>query len=232
MDDAERRAIGAHLLVCVMQTRGRGRDDRDRVLELHAPALTSRGRDDRGEILAVDVLHREVVEAVDHADVVDLHDARVMQRGERACRGTSSRTPRRARAGRDALEHAGFSKLRAATARCRSAIPPTASGATTSYLSSLAPGARNIGFPANSTVSLIATGSPDLFLAVHTCLLRVAGDPQIGRDPGLRRGDPMAQRLLQVESCAAHSLAWSSSLPAEAMSPEAWTSTIHRRHRC
>ena len=81
MHDAEERAVGCAALVGVVQRR------RDRVRDLHGvidrePFADAPGALDRGvEVLAVDVLHREEVRVVDLAEIVDMRDVRVIERG-------------------------------------------------------------------------------------------------------------------------------------------------------
>ncbi len=83
--DVERLAVEAVLLVRVCEPRAAPEHDRERVLEregrhlllLHLPH-------DRAQVLAVDVLHGDEVLSLEHADVVDVGDVRVVQRGRDA----------------------------------------------------------------------------------------------------------------------------------------------------
>ena len=85
MDDAERLAVGAALLVRVVQPAAAPTHDRDDVLERHrASALADAATSSCAQVLAVDVLHREEVLAALLADVVDLDDVGVVQRGGEA----------------------------------------------------------------------------------------------------------------------------------------------------
>ena len=83
MDDAERRAVGTAAIVRVVQAgRGTG-DDRERELERYALALAAGLGEQRAQILAMHVLHREVVDAAVLADLEHLRDVLVVQaRGE------------------------------------------------------------------------------------------------------------------------------------------------------
>ncbi len=82
--DAERLAVGADRFVRVVERAGDGTDDRDHVLERHVLAALEQAAEHAAEVLAVDVLHGEVRLAIVLADVVDLDDVVVMQRGSEA----------------------------------------------------------------------------------------------------------------------------------------------------
>ena len=81
MDDVERRAVEIALLVGVGEAARDPEHDRDGVLEgeLDDPLLLHLPHD-APQVLAVHVLHRDVVRAVDLPHVEDLHDVRVRQR--------------------------------------------------------------------------------------------------------------------------------------------------------
>ena len=85
MNDVQRRSVEVALLVRVREAGADAEHDRERVLHreldgaagLHPP-------DDGAQVLAVNVLHRDEVGAVDHAEVEDLHDVRMRERGRDA----------------------------------------------------------------------------------------------------------------------------------------------------
>ena len=79
--DAERLPVRAALFVRVVKARCRATDDRDRVLDRNLLVVLGRVDEQAARVLAVHVLHREEVLAGVLADVVDLDDVVVMQRG-------------------------------------------------------------------------------------------------------------------------------------------------------
>ena len=85
MDDAHRRAIAVAALVRVVQPRGRPGDHRQRQLERDPRALAPRLGEQRPEILAVDVLHRQEVDARVFTDLEHLRDVLVIQRRGESC---------------------------------------------------------------------------------------------------------------------------------------------------
>jgi hypothetical protein len=81
VDDPERPVLVVAPLVRVVQPRGRRRHHRDREIERDVRPLLGGAGQEGPQILAVEVLHREEVLAGVLADVVDLHDVLVVQRG-------------------------------------------------------------------------------------------------------------------------------------------------------
>jgi len=81
VDEPERPAIGAGLFVRALERGGGALDDRERDGERDPLVALARRHADRADVLAVDVLHREEQGAVDLADIVDVADVRVPQRG-------------------------------------------------------------------------------------------------------------------------------------------------------
>ena len=79
--DPERRPVGGALLVRVVEPGRGGGHDRQHVLERHLRVLLADAGQERAGVLAVHVLHREEVLAALLADVVDLDDVVVVQRG-------------------------------------------------------------------------------------------------------------------------------------------------------
>ena len=84
MDDLERlvrerRAFGAALRVEVAHARGRLPDQLDRVLERQEPAVRDAAAAQLVELLADDVLHRDVRDAVVLVDVVDVDDVGMVE---------------------------------------------------------------------------------------------------------------------------------------------------------
>ena len=80
MHDAERDAVWSAPLVRVVQARRGARDRRQRELERDAGTPAAGLREQRPEILAVHVLHREVVNAGVLADLEHLRDVLVIER--------------------------------------------------------------------------------------------------------------------------------------------------------
>lgn len=77
--DPERTSVRGHLLVGVVQAGADPDGDRDRLVERHLSARVPAGGEHLLQALAVDVLHREEVAALDRPDVVDLRHVRVLQ---------------------------------------------------------------------------------------------------------------------------------------------------------
>ncbi len=80
VDDAERHAVGAAPFVRVVEARRGAGDDGQRELERDARALAAGLREQRAQVLAVHVLHREVVDARVLADLEHLRDVLVVER--------------------------------------------------------------------------------------------------------------------------------------------------------
>ena len=81
MHDVERRSVQVALLVRVRERGADTEHDRERVLhrELGRGAPLHLAHDG-AQVLALNVLHRDEVGAVDHAEVEHLHDVRVRER--------------------------------------------------------------------------------------------------------------------------------------------------------
>ncbi len=81
MNETEWLTVAVDLLVRVMKPRGGRGHDRDDLFERHHALALVDFDQDPAQILAVDVLHREEELAALFADVVNLDDVLVMQRG-------------------------------------------------------------------------------------------------------------------------------------------------------